>query len=224
MRLLALGAARVLFRFGTIGSDNVPASGAALLAANHESLLDPPLVGAGTRRELDFLAKAELFPVPLFGGLIRRLNAHPVERGGTDLGALRQALALLRAGRALLVFPAGTRSAAGQLGAARPGAGMLATLSRAPVVPVHIQGSGRALARGARLPRLARVTVTYGKPLTFAPGRGKAYYQEVSDEIMAAIGRLRADVRGAGMPAPVRSAAHHADRTAQGPSPVGHSH
>jgi 1-acyl-sn-glycerol-3-phosphate acyltransferase len=101
---------------------------------------------------------------------------------------------------------------------------MLAALSRAPVVPVHIQGSGRALARGARLPRLARVTVTYGKPLTFAPGRGKAYYQEVSDEIMAAIGRLRADVRGAGMPAPVRSAAHHADRTAQGPSPVGHSH
>jgi hypothetical protein len=66
--------------------------------------------------------------------------------------------------------------------------------------------------------------VTYGKPLTFAPGRGKAHYQEVSDEIMAAIGRLRSDAEGLRMPVPTRSAAHHAHSNAQGPSPVGHSH
>jgi 1-acyl-sn-glycerol-3-phosphate acyltransferase len=219
-----LGAARLLFRYGASGSENIPASGAVLLAANHESLLDPPLVGIGTRRELDFLAKAELFPVPLVGGLIRRLNAHPVQREGRDLSGLRQALALLRAGRALLLFPEGMRGRGGELGAARPGAGMLAALSGAPVVPVYIRGSGRALARGARIPRPVRVTVIYGKPLAFASARGKARYQEISDEIMAAIGRLRVDAQGGRMTAPTRSATDRAHRTAQGPSPVGHSH
>ena len=168
-----------------------------LLAANHVSLFDPPVVGAGAPRPLHFMAKAELFRVPFLGWLIRNLNAHPVERDGADAAALRHALLLLREGKALLVFPEGTRGTEGQLQPGRPGAGMLAALSEAPVVPVYVQGTGYALPRGASRPHRARVTVRYGPPLRFKRGRGKHRYQEISDQIMAAIGRLKAEAEQA---------------------------
>jgi 1-acyl-sn-glycerol-3-phosphate acyltransferase len=198
----AAGLARVLFRLRATGIEQVPREGRLLLAANHASLLDPVLIGAALPRELDFLAKAELFRIPLFGGLVRRLNAHPVDRAGSDSAALRLALRLLADGRAVLVFPEGTRGTEGRLGPGRAGAGMLAALSGAPVVPVYIRGSGRALPRGAALPRPARVTVTVGAPLRFARQRGRARYQEISDEIMAAIGRLRTAAAGGSSEAP----------------------
>jgi 1-acyl-sn-glycerol-3-phosphate acyltransferase len=225
LKALTYGAVRALFRYEARGSEHVPSAGPVLLAANHASVLDPPLVGVGTRRELHFLAKAELFRVPGFGGLISRLNAHPVEREGADAGALRQALALLRGGWALLVFPEGTRGEEGVLRRGKPGAGMLAALSGALVVPVYIQGSGLALPRGARRPRLTRVTVAYGRPLRFERARSRERYQEISDEIMAAIGRLQAEARGGRASDPERSATtDHADGTARGPLPVGQSH
>ncbi len=211
-----------LFRIRWLGFENVPFQGPALLAANHLSLLDPLAVGAGAYRPLHFMAKAELFRIPLLGGLVRRLNAHPVEREGADARALRGALSLLREGKALLVFPEGTRGAEGTLRQGRPGSGMLAALSEAPVVPVYIQGSGRALPRGATRPRLVRVTVAYGPPLRFPRTRGRERYQEISNEIMAAIGRLKAEVEGASAPGATPSATtNHADRTARGPLPVG---
>jgi 1-acyl-sn-glycerol-3-phosphate acyltransferase len=185
--------ARAWLRLTVIGAERVPRDGPVLLAANHLSVLDPALIGAAVSRELDYMAKTELFRVPGFGGLIRRLNAHPVDRTGSDSAALRLALKLLGDGRALLVFPEGTRGTGDELGPAQPGTGMLAALSQAPVVPVCMQGSGRALPRGAVLPRPVRVTVTFGAPLRFTPGRGRARYQEISDEIMAAIGRLKTE-------------------------------
>jgi 1-acyl-sn-glycerol-3-phosphate acyltransferase len=224
LKLLCRGTAGAFFRYRAFGSANVPATGAALLAANHASFLDPPLVGVGTPRPLHFLAKAELFRVPLLGSLVRRLNAHPVEREGADMGALRLALALLREGQALLVFPEGTRGDGERLGPAKAGVGMVAALSEAPVVPVYVHGSGRALPRGARYPRVTRISVTYGEPLRFPRVRGKARYQEISDEIMAAIGRLKADAEGAAVPAAARSATDQADWTAHGPLPMGQLH
>jgi 1-acyl-sn-glycerol-3-phosphate acyltransferase len=213
---------QLVFRAQWMGTGNVPGTGPVLLAANHVSVLDPPVVAVGPARALHFMAKAELFRIPLLGALIRRLNAHPVERDGADAGALRGAVALLKAGHALLVFPEGTRGQEGTLRAGRAGAGMLAALSDAPVVPVYIQGTGRALPRGAKLPRPAPVTVAYGPPLRFARGRGRARYQEVTDEIMAAIGRLKAGIEGASTDEASRPVAtDHADRTARGPLPVG---
>jgi 1-acyl-sn-glycerol-3-phosphate acyltransferase len=220
LKPLALGLFRLGFRLTGNGVERVPRRGSLLLAANHQSVLDPPLIGAVLPRELDFMAKAELFRVPLFGGLIRRLHAHPVDRTGSDAGALRLALRLLAEGRALLVFPEGTRGTGGRLGPARPGAGMLAALSGAPVLPVYVRGSDRALPRGAVVPRPARVTVTFGQPMRFARGRGKGRYQEISDEIMAAIGRLMAeaanDARAAG--------GATVDQTTPGPTPAGRIH
>jgi len=167
LKLVIAALSRVLFRLSVVGAERVPREGRLLLASNHLSVLDPALIGAVMPRELDYMAKTELFRIPGFGALIRRLNAHPVDRSGSDSAALRLALRLLGNGRAVLVFPEGTRGTEGHLQPARPGAGMLAALSGAPVVPVYVQGSGRALPRGAVLPRPARVTVTFGAPIRF---------------------------------------------------------
>jgi 1-acyl-sn-glycerol-3-phosphate acyltransferase len=194
LKPLALGVLRLGFGLRGRGAEHVPAEGPVLLVANHASFLDPPLVGATTRRQLSFLAKAELFDVPVLGSLIRRLGARPLRREGSDAGALRTALRVLREGGALLVFPEGTRGEDGVLGPAKPGAGMLAVLGQAPVVPVYISGSGRAWPRGRKFPRRASVTVTFGPPLSLAPGGGakrKDDYEAVSRQMMAAIARLR---------------------------------
>jgi 1-acyl-sn-glycerol-3-phosphate acyltransferase len=193
LKPVVVGIGRVWLRLSVVGAERVPRDGPLLLAANHLSVLDPALIGAVVPRELDYMAKTELFRIPGFGALIRRLNAHPVDRTGSDSAALRLALRLLAAGRAVLVFPEGTRGTEGRLRPARPGAGMLAVLSGAPVVPVYVQGSGRSLPRGAVVPRPGRVTVTCGAPLRFGRERGRARYQEVSDEIMSAIGRLKTE-------------------------------
>jgi len=222
LRPLIHVALRCLFRFRAIGLDNVPREGAVLLASNHVSALDPPVVGAAAPRPLQYMAKVELFRVPLLGGLVRRLNAYPVERDGADAGALRHALLLLREGKALLVFPEGTRGSEGTLQRGRPGAGMLAARSEAPVVPVYVEGTGRVLPRGASRPRRGRITVRYGAPLRFERGHGKNRYQEISDQIMAAIGRLKAEAEQASPALPSRApATDNAERTARGPLPAG---
>ncbi len=184
---------RLLFRLEGRGAEHVPSRGPVLLVANHSSLLDPPLVGGMAPRPVSFMAKAELFRVPLLGALISRLNARPVRREGADASALRTALRVLQEGGALLMFPEGTRGPEGMLREPKPGAAMLAVLSGAAVVPVFIQGSGRAWPRGQRFPRPAKVIVTFGKPVTFerkdAQGR-KTDYEAVSRAMMAAIGGL----------------------------------
>lgn len=202
LKPLAIGLMRLLFRLEAHGTEHVPRSGPVLIVANHASFLDPPLVGGVAPRPLSFMAKAELFRVPLLGWLIWNLNARPVRREGADAGALRAALRILQEGGVLLMFPEGTRGPEGTLRAAKPGAAMLAVLSGAPVVPALIQGSGRAWPRGRRLPRPTKISVTFGPPLVFGRrgARGdKASYDVVSGEMMGAIGRLMDETR-AGVP------------------------
>ncbi len=185
---------KLLFRLEGHGQAHIPATGPVLLVANHSSLLDPPLVGGMSPRRMNFLAKAELFRIPLFGGLIRRLGSRPVRREGADAGALRTALRVLREDGVLLVFPEGTRGPEGVLREPKGGAGMLAVLSGAPVVPAYVRGSGRAWPRGRRLPRPGKVIVTFGPALRFGTpeaGGRKECYELASREMMAAIARLR---------------------------------
>ena len=201
---------RLMFRLEAIGTENVPAHGPVLLVANHSSVLDPPLIGGASDRQLTYLAKAELFKIPLFGALIHGLNARPVRREGADPGALRTAKRVLEEGGALLVFPEGTRGNEGVIRPAKPGAGLLAVASGAAVVPVYVRGSGRAWPRGRRLPRPAKVTVTFGKPLRFEAVRGaerKVQYEVASRQMMDAISRLRNCIiagTGQGRPESVR--------------------
>ena len=189
----AVALMRLLFRLEVRGQQHVPRTGPVLLVSNHVSVLDPPVVGCASPRELHFLAKEELFRVPVLGRLIGALNSHPVKRDGTDTRALKTALQLLKEGRALLVFPEGTRGVEGRLGEGKPGAGMLAVMSGATVVPVSVSGTGRALPPGRALPRPAKVWVSFGPSLVFKAGDGegrKEQYREATRDIMSAIGSL----------------------------------
>jgi 1-acyl-sn-glycerol-3-phosphate acyltransferase len=185
---------RLLFRLEGRGTEHVPRAGSVMLVANHSSFLDPPLVGAVTPRPLGFLAKEELFRIPLFGRLIHALNARPLRRAGSDPRALRTALRVLEEGRALLVFPEGTRGDEGALRTPKAGAGMLAVLSGVPVVPVYVEGSGRVWPRGRRFPRRGKVIVRFGPPLRFERGgdgrERKGQYEAASRAMMDAIGAL----------------------------------
>ena len=215
LKPIAVALMRLLFRLEVVNAGLVPATGPVLLVSNHVSLLDPPLVGGAAPRPLVFMAKEELFRIPLFGRLIRALNARPVRRDGSDMRALKAALAVLAEGHAILVFPEGTRGEeGGTLREGKPGVGMLAVLSGAPVVPVFVSGSGAALPRGRALPRPTKVRVSFGPPLTFksegknggrnqgrndGPGQGKRAgddgrkeaYREAAQEMMRAIAQLR---------------------------------
>ncbi|OGL03320.1 MAG: hypothetical protein A3I03_12675, partial [Candidatus Rokubacteria bacterium RIFCSPLOWO2_02_FULL_68_19] len=194
LRLVALLLARLLFRVEVRGAEHVPRAGAAMIVSNHSSVLDPPIVGAAAPRPLHFMAKAELFSIPLLGRLIRAVNARPVRREGADARALREALRILESGHALLVFPEGTRGPEGVLREGKAGAGMLALLSGAPVVPAYVEGTGRALPRGRVLPRPVKVRVSFGAPLSFGKvesAHRKERYLEASREMMAAIARLK---------------------------------
>jgi 1-acyl-sn-glycerol-3-phosphate acyltransferase len=194
LKPLAVLAMRLLFRIEGRGMQHVPRSGPVLIVSNHSSLVDPPLVGGMSPRPLTFLAKAELFRVPLFGRLIHALNARPVRREGADAKALRAALKVLEEGGALLVFPEGTRGVEGVLRPAKAGAGMLAVLSGAAVVPAYIRGSGAAWPRGRTLPRPGKVTVTFGPALRFERRDDidrKRQYEAASRAMMEAIAGLQ---------------------------------
>lgn len=193
LKAIAVTLMRLVFRLEVRGTDHVPMTGPVLIVSNHVSLLDPPVVGGASPRTLCFMAKAELFEIPLFGRLIRALNARPVRREGGDARALKAALRVLEEGQALLVFPEGTRGQEGVVREGKPGAGMLAVASGAAVVPAYVSGSGRALPRGRFLPRPAKVRVTFGPPVSFkaeAVGGRKERYREATEEMMRAIATL----------------------------------
>ena len=194
LKPLAVFLMRAWFGLSVRGAEHVPSSGPALIVANHQSILDPPLIGGATRRQIYFLAKAELFRIPVFGWLIRALHARPVRREASDPRALKTAARLLKEGKALLVFPEGTRSLDGRLGEGKPGVGMLAVTSGAPVVPAYVSGTLEALPKGAVWPRRSQVSVSFGPALHFKTPIGsgrKERYREAAEEMMRGIAQLR---------------------------------
>ena len=194
LKVPAVALMRWWFRLRITGAEHVPPTGAALIVSNHQSILDPPVVGGSAPRQIFFLAKAELFRIPLFGRLIHALHARPVRREGSDARALRTAARLLEEGKALLVFPEGTRSLDGRLAEAKPGVGMLAVMSGAPVVPAYVSGTLEALPKGAVRPRRSQVSVRFGPALHFKPQTGegrKDRYREAANEMMRAITQLK---------------------------------
>ncbi len=147
------------------GLDNVPRKGGVLLVANHQSFLDPPLIGAQLHRRVSFFAKSELFDVPFFGWLIRHLHAFPVQKGKGDRAAVQQAIDRLKAGRALNIYPEGSRTQTGEIGTIQSGAALLVKRAGVPVVPIAIDGSFEAWPKGQKLFRRHPVRVKVGPPL-----------------------------------------------------------
>lgn len=169
----------ILFPLKIIGKENVPEEGGVLLCANHISLLDPMTIGIKLRRQVKYMAKAELFKVPVLGWLIDKLGAFPVKRGGVSKESIKTALNTLRSGHVMGIFPEGTRKS--DSGAAKKGAASFALRSGAAVVPAAIVGSYKPF---------RRMTVIYGAPIDLSSfaGAGSESLEEVTDVIM---GRIR---------------------------------
>jgi 1-acyl-sn-glycerol-3-phosphate acyltransferase len=162
------------FSFRHEGGRNVPARGPALLIANHQSFLDPLMVGLATRRHLNFLARKTLFKHPLFGAFLRSVNCLPVDQEGIAKEGLKTSLAQLQAGHALLVFPEGERTWTGKMQKLKPGISLLIKRALAPIVPVGVAGAFEAYPRTAKFPHLSPLflppakgttAVSVGKPL-----------------------------------------------------------
>jgi 1-acyl-sn-glycerol-3-phosphate acyltransferase len=163
------------------GREKVPRRGGVLLAANHLSYLDGPLLGTAAPRELFFLAKEGLFEQSrFFAWLISSFNAIPIKVRSGGHGALREASRLLREGRGVVIFPEGTRSLSGVLLPAKSGVGLLAMKNGVPVVPVRIEGSAASL--GRLILRRDRLRVTFGDPLSPVEG-GASSNRELCDAL-----------------------------------------
>jgi 1-acyl-sn-glycerol-3-phosphate acyltransferase len=182
----------ICFRYKTVG--NVPRAGGILVAANHASFLDIPLLGCGIRRRVWFLGRHDLFPIPLLNQVLQALGWIPLRVGRLDRIAFAKAVEHINAGRAVVIFPEGTRSATGKLRPGKPGIGLIVNQTGCRVVPAFIKGTYEALPVGAFWPRFRRVTVSYGEPLDFSDDlkrlEGKAFYQHVSRTVMAKIAAL----------------------------------
>jgi 1-acyl-sn-glycerol-3-phosphate acyltransferase len=188
------------FRWRVFNPERVPQTGPVILASNHASILDPPLVGSGLTRGCNYLARETLFRFPGIGALLRSWQAVPVDREGGGGAGLKAILSRLLAGGVIILFPEGTRTRDGSLQKARSGIGLTVIKSDAPVVPVRVFGTFEAYGRDAKFPKPKRVAVKYGQPMEFralreeattcSKQRLKEIYQQIADEIMAAIANL----------------------------------
>ena len=180
-----------MFRFKVYGAHHMPATGGVLIVSNHQSYLDPPLLGMGLKRPVAFLAKSQLFAFGPFASTIRALNAFPVKLGAGDIGAMRESIRLLQSGWILNVFAEGGRTFDGELQPAQKGAGLMIRKCGVPVVPAVMDGAHRAWRRGTRFPRPARITVVYGPPVDLSDKRP----DEIRQWIDATLSRMLTDLR-----------------------------
>lgn len=167
-----------------IGRHNIPASGPVIIAPNHISYIDPPLVGAAVPRACAFMARHDLWDNKILNWLLPHLGAFPVRRGEPDRASIRRSLDELAEGNVLILFPEGTRSDTGELQPGLPGIALIVQKSGAPVVPCAVFGSNRMMAPGESRIRRAKLKVVFGPPLHFNRDQSR---EEIVDQIMNGI-------------------------------------
>jgi len=179
-------ATKLLTRLEVYGAERMPVEGGLVVASNHFSWIDPPALGAASRRTLYFMAKAEAHRVPGLGQLMRSFGAFAVRRGESDRDAVRTMRQIVHDGNALGMFAEGTRQRGGMLGPVQPGAAMVAITENVPLIPVAIHGSHEW-----RLGNFKPVSIAWGEPMTFEglPRGGKGY-KEASLEVERKIQEL----------------------------------
>lgn len=191
---MSFGAAfRTLFGLRVVGTGHLITEGPVLVASNHQSYLDPPLIGNLYKDEMVYLARKTLF-TPFTRWLYSQWNAIPVDQDKPDMASLKTIIRKLKEGKRVVVFPEGSRSLDGQLGEAAPGIGLIAVKSGAVIQPVRISGARDALPRGSARIRFARITVSVGPPIFLSPeeraARSKDDYDRIAKRIMDAIAAL----------------------------------
>ncbi|MCC6543322.1 MAG: 1-acyl-sn-glycerol-3-phosphate acyltransferase [Nitrospirae bacterium] len=185
--------ARLFFRIKISGVENIPVSGGVIIAANHLSYLDIPLLSYSLNRHANFVGKRQLFSIPVVGTMFRLLGGIAIDREKIDRAALREIMKKLDSGNLIVIYPEGTRSPNGILQPGRPGVGFIVRMSGKKVVPTAIQGTDKAMPSGSWLIRPHPVTIRFGKPLDFSvnlpkvekQGADSRITQEIMDKIAA---------------------------------------
>jgi 1-acyl-sn-glycerol-3-phosphate acyltransferase len=188
--------ARIFLRLRVVHGERMINHGPVILAANHQSFLDPPLVGSVSNRAIFYLARKSLLDGWFMGWILPKLNVIPVEsETGRDRTALKALIRILRAGEGTVVFPEGQRTPDGKFQPAQPGLGLVIAKTLAPVVPMRVFGTYEAWPIHEKFPRPSPVTIVVGEPIHFTQqdveGGGKDLYQRLSQQVMDAIAALR---------------------------------
>lgn len=181
----------VWFNLKTYGRENVPQTGGVLLLANHQSYLDPVLVSVHLKRPVSFMARSSLFKNPFFARFIRSLNAFPVRLGHGDVSAIKECVRQLQEGRALNVYPEGTRTLTGKIGPIEKGIALVIRKAGVPVVPVAIDGSFEAWPRGKVLFHPHRIRLIYGKPMLLHELKGDEIVSRLEQALNALLDQVR---------------------------------
>jgi len=187
---------QMLFRGVVVGTENIPGHGPFLIAANHTSHLDPPFIGCHIPRQLRFFARKSLWKSKPLGWWLDMIESIAVDRDTGDVGAIRKVLQALHENRGIVLFPEGTRSPDGRLQTPKPGVGLMACKTGAPVIPCRIFGSYEAFGKNTRFPHFGYpISIVYGPAITAAeydaPEAGKARYQIASERIFERIAALQ---------------------------------
>lgn len=180
------------------GVENVPRKGGVLIVANHQSLLDPILVGVRLPRPTSYLAKSELFENKHFSWLIRSLYAFPVRQGEGDVGAVREAIRRLQDGNALVLFPEGSRTEDGELTPIEGGVGLIVRKAGVPVVPCVIEGSYAAWPKGMKRFHSGEIDVRFGTPMRFDGMKAGQIVQTIDKALHDMFAELREERRAVG--------------------------
>jgi 1-acyl-sn-glycerol-3-phosphate acyltransferase len=182
---------KIFNRFEVIGSENVPEKGGVIVAANHASYLDPPVIGVALKRQATFMAREGLFKIPLLGAFVRTFS-FPVRRGRPQPSTIKEAVKRLKRGELIVMFPEGVRSVDGRLLDAKRGVGVITAISGKPVVPTLIEGTKKALPVGTSFLRPAKITVKFGKPLMiYKEETDKEIQEMICKNIMEEIKKLK---------------------------------
>lgn len=182
-------------RWRVVGAENVPRNGGVIVAPNHISYADPPVVGSALRRQVRFMAKEELFRIPLLGKAIHAVGAFPVKQKSADRTAIRRAVTLLEQGELVCIFPEGTRNKSSELMEAELGIGMIALKAKVPIVPIALIGTDKLLPAHSPFLHFAKVEVRIGKPVDltdlYEKNPDRATMEELGRRVMASIAELR---------------------------------
>ena len=181
---------RGYFQGRIYGAENIPQNGPLVIVSNHASNFDPPIVSNCVRRPVSYMAKEELFKVPVLKQAIQLYGAYPVSRGSADRNAIRQALEYLKEGWAVGIFLQGTRTRDGRITDPKKGAALIAAKAQAPLIPVCLWGTQDIEQKGSTIPQRVPVTVRIGELISAPTSTAKEDLEAVTQKCAVEINKM----------------------------------